>query len=333
VTATVAVIRGFALLPTISFFARRGIAAESFLEDAGLSAELMDNPMRPVPLVLVAGLLRNAARQIGPDLPCQIVSDAEDLELAVMGKIALGTLTARQALARIVAALPYYCSHEHISLQNNSGRTEIKEFFAHKFDQETAHLLLQYAAAMIDRLCAMSGAAAPRFSRMEIPPHPEFGLSHLNRWFGPGLIASKSRSLSVLVENSVLDRPFPSVARRRFLGREMPRAPTLRGDGTLSDSVRHVLAGMIESGQIPSIGRLVDAAGMSRRSLQRALQAEGSSYSEALAWVRQTESLKRLNDRQATISSIAFDLGYSDKASLTRAFRRWTGKAPSQARA
>ncbi len=330
--ATIPLIRGFALLPTISFFARRGLPVEEYLEEAGLSSGLMDDPLRPVPLVLVAGLLVKAARQIGPDLPCQIVAEADGLELAVMGKVALGSTTGREALKRIVAALPYYCSHEHISLQEGSDRVVLKEFFAFRSDPETGHLLLQYAAAMIDRIIAMSGAPAPRFARIEIPLHPEHGLSHLKDWFGPGLVATRSRTLSISVDSAVIDRPFPCLARSRVASRELPREPPLRGHGTLSESVRLVLSAMIDSGRTVSIARLAEAAGMSQRSLQRALHTEGTSYSGELTSVRRTAGLKRLNDLQDSIGSIAFDLGYSDTSSLTRAFRRWTGKPPSDIR-
>lgn len=329
---TIPLIRGFALLPTISFFARRGLPVEEYLEGAGLSSSLMDNPMRPVPLVLVAGLLTRASRQIGPDLPHQIVAEADDLELAVMGKVALGSNTARQVLKRIVAALPHYCSHEHVSMQQGPDRTVLTEFFAWRSDPETAHLLLQYAAAMIDRIIAMSGAPAPRFSRLEITPHPQYGLTHLKDWFGPGLVATRSRTLSISVENTVMDRPFPCLARNRVASRELPREPPLRGQGTLSESVRLVLGAMIDSGRAVSIARLAEAAGMSQRSLQRALHAEGTSYSGELTAVRHAEGLKRLSDLQDSIASIAFDLGYSNTSSLTRAFRRWTGKPPSDIR-
>ena len=160
---------------------------EEYLEEAGLSSGLMDDPLRPVPLVLVAGLLVKAARQIVPDLPCQIVAEADDLELAVMGKVALGTNTARQALKSIIAALPYYCSHEHISLQEGSDRVVLKEFFAFRSDPETAHLLLQYAAAMIDRIIAMSGAPAPRFR-----PHRDSAAPRARSFPSQGLVRTRT---------------------------------------------------------------------------------------------------------------------------------------------
>ena len=39
-----------------------------------------------------------------------------------------------------------------------------------------------------------------------------------------------------------------------------------------------------------------------------------------------------LRDPERSLGEIAFALGYSDQAHLTRAFRRWTGECPSEYR-
>jgi hypothetical protein len=40
----------------------------------------------------------------------------------------------------------------------------MREFFAHRFDPETRHVLLQYVAAMIDRILRMAGDSEPRIT-------------------------------------------------------------------------------------------------------------------------------------------------------------------------
>jgi AraC-like DNA-binding protein len=71
---------------------------------------------------------------------------------------------------------------------------------------------------------------------------------------------------------------------------------------------------------------------MSERTFQRHLAEEGTTYSDLLADVRRGETLRRLRHRNVTIATIATDLGYSDQATFTRAFRRWTGVAPGEFR-
>ena len=86
---------------------------------------------------------------------------------------------------------------------------------------------------------------------------------------------------------------------------------------------------MVENDEALNMKRVVAAAGMSARTFQRQLKEEGASFSDLLADVRQSETLKRLKERNLTIAAIATDLGYSDQAAFTRAFRRWTGVSPS----
>jgi hypothetical protein len=77
----------------------------------------------------------------------------------------------------------------------------VREFFAHRFDPETQHTLLQYAAAMIDRILSMADGPPPRFAKIEIPPHPTHKVEHLRRWFGDRVIETKSRGITVVIED------------------------------------------------------------------------------------------------------------------------------------
>jgi AraC-like DNA-binding protein len=331
--SAIPLIRGFALLPTLHWLASEGVAVERALAEVDLSLSPITHPFRPIPLAHAAALLRNAAREHGPDLPCRIVSRTSSLEIAMLGKVALGARTPGEALARIVAALPYYCSHEQVSFERKPGQYVVREFFAHRFDPETKHTLLQYAAAMIDRILGTAGSPPPRFARIEIPPHPVHKVEHLRRWFGDGVSETKSRGITVWIEDRIMERAFSKVARDRLNPRALDSGASLRGGETFSDSVTVFLNLMIENDEALNMKRVVAAAGMSARTFQRQLKEEGTSFSDLLADVRRSETLKRLKERNATIAAIATDLGYFDQATFTRAFRRWTGVSPSRFRA
>jgi AraC-like DNA-binding protein len=186
---------------------------------------------------------------------------------------------------------------------------------------------------MIDRILSMAGSPPPRFAKIEIPPHPVHKVEHLRRWFGDRVIETKSRGITVVIEDQVMERPFGRVARDRLDPRALDSGASLRGGETFSDSVKAFLNLMVENGEAPGMKRVVAAAGMSARTFQRQLKEEGASFSDLLADVRRSETLKRLTERSLTIAAIATDLGYSDQAAFTRAFRRWTGVPPSRFRA
>ena len=71
---------------------------------------------------------------------------------------------------------------------------------------------------------------------------------------------------------------------------------------------------------------------MSPRNLQFKLAAQGTSYQEILDTTRKELALAYIEQRRLAITEIAYLLGFTDSANFTRAFRRWTGKSPSEFR-
>lgn len=288
--------------------------------------------MRPVSLLHVGSFLRKIARSQGPDVPCRIVESANVLEIALLGKVAIGTSTPREALTRVAIALPVFCSHEHLILESKATETVVRQFYTTDFDAETTHLLHQYVVAIADRLCAMTGAKRPLLQEIQLQPHPKFGLRHLWDRYGERLVPTEGRSVNILIDNAVFDHPFRKIGRDRMSTQAALPIEPLRGDGSLCSSARTYIHALIEDGRKPSIKLLASAAGTSVRTFQRQLSEEGRSFSELLEEERHSATLDRMNAENTTLGSISADMGYSDQASLTRAFRRWTGISPSKYR-
>lgn len=80
--------------------------------------------------------------------------------------------------------------------------------------------------------------------------------------------------------------------------------------------------------RIESVARQL---GMSRRTLQRKLAAEGSAFEKVLEECRRDRALELM--REETISTVASAIGFSDAQTFARAFRRWTGASPAAHRA
>ncbi|MBA4286475.1 MAG: AraC family transcriptional regulator [Xanthomonadaceae bacterium] len=68
----------------------------------------------------------------------------------------------------------------------------------------------------------------------------------------------------------------------------------------------------------------------SSRTLQRRLDAAGSSFQQALDDTRRRLAESWLGDPRLKLAEVAQLLGYTDQAAFTRAFQRWTGSAPGQ---
>ena len=100
------------------------------------------------------------------------------------------------------------------------------------------------------------------------------------------------------------------------------------------DFVEQIRARVIEA--LPrgnaSTERIAAALHMSGRTLQRRLKEQGTRFEDVLDEVRHAQSMTLLRDPRLSIGEVSYLLGYSDQASFTRAFKRWTGKAPGEIR-
>ncbi|MBK8691987.1 MAG: AraC family transcriptional regulator [Deltaproteobacteria bacterium] len=71
---------------------------------------------------------------------------------------------------------------------------------------------------------------------------------------------------------------------------------------------------------------------MSERSLQRRLADEGESFDAIVDALRRDLALRYLADPKIAVAEVAYLLGYSEPSPFHRAFKRWTGRTPAEAR-
>ena len=67
--------------------------------------------------------------------------------------------------------------------------------------------------------------------------------------------------------------------------------------------------------------------------LQHKLKSKATTFKAVLDATRKELALSYVKDRHTTVNEITYLLGYSDPANFSRAYRRWTGVSPTEARA
>lgn len=87
------------------------------------------------------------------------------------------------------------------------------------------------------------------------------------------------------------------------------------------------------TGEAPSLALAARICDCSPRTLQRRLQEAGVDFRTVLDRVRFARAAYRLRNNTVRVAHVAEELGYSDAAHFTRAFRRWAGVSPRQFRA
>jgi AraC-like DNA-binding protein len=99
-------------------------------------------------------------------------------------------------------------------------------------------------------------------------------------------------------------------------------------DGAVCRQVRHTVISLLGDGP-PTTSAVATAMATSPRSLQRRLQDEGATFRDLLQEVRLDVARDRLRAGTDSVGEIADQLGFSDTTAFSRAFKRWTGVAPS----
>jgi AraC-like DNA-binding protein len=112
---------------------------------------------------------------------------------------------------------------------------------------------------------------------------------------------------------------------------EQKRRERTESDELLVQITRIIAAGM--SSCTPSLFEVCQQLRLSRRTLQRRLKERGLEYSVLVEDVRRELAMAYIKDSGYSMTEISLLIGYSESASFTRAFRRWTGQSPHQYRA
>lgn len=99
---------------------------------------------------------------------------------------------------------------------------------------------------------------------------------------------------------------------------------------SLSGRVKNLL--ICRDGHYPQLEDMAETLHMSVRTLKRKLQTEGRSFTDLLGEVIQRDACLLLETTRLTVDEIAQRVGYQDRANFTRAFKKLTGKTPSEYR-
>jgi AraC-like DNA-binding protein len=109
------------------------------------------------------------------------------------------------------------------------------------------------------------------------------------------------------------------------------RLSDLETEATVTQRVKCALLEMLPSGY-SAIEEAARRLAMSKRTLQRQLSQEASSYKEVLNSTRQELAQHYLARSTISPPEISFLLGYQDSNSFLRAFKGWTGTTPGEYR-
>jgi AraC-like DNA-binding protein len=129
---------------------------------------------------------------------------------------------------------------------------------------------------------------------------------------------------------SALDRPLASadpVLHTAHCGHLDSVFNAMAGPQALAMRVRRLIAAELQHGR-PKSTSIARKLRMSRRTLVRQLEAEGTSFTLQLDDLRRELGLRLVARRSLSLGEITSMLGFSHVQGFHRAFKRWTGQTP-----
>jgi AraC-like DNA-binding protein len=83
---------------------------------------------------------------------------------------------------------------------------------------------------------------------------------------------------------------------------------------------------------LPTLARIASTLNLSERTLRRKLTDSGLTYQGILDSVRKARALELLAHSTFSVAQVATEIGFTDVRNFRRAFKRWTGAAPTELR-
>jgi AraC-like DNA-binding protein len=178
-------------------------------------------------------------------------------------------------------------------------------------------------------MCRMKCGASLRPLRIDLlrarPPHAEV----YPAFYGCPVGFATSRR-AIVLRRADAEHPLPTSNRRlaqahdKVIAEELARLD--RSD--VLEQCKASLLDKLPSGEL-SEEHMAKRLHMSRRTLQRKLTERDTTYQKLVDDTRRNLALRFIDDPHRSLGDITFELGFSQQSALTRAFRSWTGKSPS----
>ena len=142
-----------------------------------------------------------------------------------------------------------------------------------------------------------------------------------------------SKTDAIVLPISLLDEPLPKAHPElsRLHNEVITRYLAQPDKSDIVNRCKAAVFELIAEGNV-SAETVAGRLNISARTLSRRLDDQGISFRELLSEQRRELALKYIQDESLSLTEISYLLGFAEPSSFSRAFSRWTGISPTEAR-
>lgn len=314
----------------VSALDQRGLDTRPLLLEAGIDPASVAEPGRRFPLEATTRLWRLAAEETREEsLGLWVSKFSNHTTFHALGYAFMASRTLREAMERVVRFNATVSDVAEVSFTHHGGNSVIDWRLRPGATQPATEAMEAVISAILRACRRLLG---PEFSPLRaklMRPEPEQAQAFVDFFRCELEFGHPGYELEFRSED--LERPLAGGNEElaRSNDRVMEEYLARLEIGSVATRLRTLLATDLPSG-VKSQDAYAEILGMSGRSLQRKLSAEGVTFNQVLSETRCDLARSYLSEAGGpSLAEVAFLLGFSDSSSFSRAFHRWTGVSPS----
>jgi AraC-like DNA-binding protein len=298
------------------------------LEMAGLNPDVLNEPDRLISITALSRVLDLAAAQLDCPSFGLLLSQRQGITiLGPLGMLMRKSPTFREAFADMQKYLPLHSEAISFELEVNANIAVIR-CILHVSGHDHGRQLLDLAMGVGCNIVRMYTGQGWKPRSVYFQHQAPLDLAPYRMVFRAPLLFAQTFN-GVVVESRLLDTPVDSFEPewQQFLGDYLDRLARSR-KADMASRVALVIKNLLPRGG-GSLTEVADLLGMTGRTLQRRLKAEGTTFQAVLDEVRREVAIAYLQAQTITLTELAQLLGYADLSTFSRAFKHWFGVAPA----
>ena len=317
----------------LDFAVSRGADRAALLRAAGVLPQQIEDQDARVPMARYVTLVRAAKAACGdPALPLAFSAETSFETFSIVGLICLAAPTMGEALAqlsryrRLIAEVDAGGGEARFQVVPGPDGLWLED---RRPDPNAFPELTEAAFSRFACEFARRNGDTPFILEVQVThPRPDHARAYDEIFKAPVTFGAARNALRI--DPAWLSLPTTNPNRYVF-GVFNERAERLLAEleaqGTVRARLESLLITQMHRGEA-SMAAAARALGMSQTTLRRRLAAEETRFEAVLDALRQDMAQAYLSDGRLSVNETAYLLGFSDPSAFSRAFKRWTGKAP-----
>jgi AraC-like DNA-binding protein len=305
-----------------------GVDPDTVIREAELDPYLFDDGTNVIPHAALGKLLTLSVKRTScPHFGLMVGQRATIMSLGLVGRLMLHSDIVGDALRGLVS---------NLSIQNRGavpslvvrGDTALLSYAVYQPDVESADQISDGAiACAVNALRSLCGSDwVP--AEVLLPRKPPADQEPYRRHFRAPVRFDQETAAIVFPAGDLERRIAGADPLLRTMLEERIGQLKHSCEPTVTDDVRRLLRTQLLRERCSADG-VAGLLAMHRRTLNRHLNGEGTDFRELTNEVRFEIARQLLTNTRLPLGQIAAALGYSEASAFTRAFRRWSGQAPS----